>query len=220
MKNALVIALLALFVSQSSFARAQAPSASPTGYFCPNDAPVRPYILFIDGSSIGITNACAKECMFNAGNRCNCMSQQPLTDRTCICQKASYEDDIVGCMNSCGGASAAVTTFQSYKTAFCANRVTGPEQFAPNAPRATIVGTIVAQTTTVATTTTVNTTTTTTVAKTAAFTTLQQTTAARTTSPPTATSGADAIAHTTAVGSTVVIAVLSVVLALIAPLIL
>ncbi|KAJ1551112.1 hypothetical protein HK096_003075 [Nowakowskiella sp. JEL0078] len=49
------------------------------------------------------------------------MTPNPLADRTCICNKESFNSDVVGCMvgsgTYCAGQSAL---FTAYRTAFCA----------------------------------------------------------------------------------------------------
>ncbi|KAI9009818.1 hypothetical protein BC832DRAFT_552541 [Gaertneriomyces semiglobifer] len=79
-----------------------------------------------DGSAIGITSECARECMRNA-NACVCGSQNPIADAACICQKEPYESDFVGCTSFAGCAdTAAIALFQKYKADFCAGKVSAP----------------------------------------------------------------------------------------------
>ncbi|KAJ3001763.1 hypothetical protein HKX48_002720 [Thoreauomyces humboldtii] len=81
-----------------------------------------------DGSSIGFTQACARECV-QMSNACVCGSSNPFTDRSCVCSQQSFEDDFTGCAQSdCAGntGNADVAKFLAYKTGFCAGSVAGP----------------------------------------------------------------------------------------------
>ncbi|KAJ1550194.1 hypothetical protein HK096_008235, partial [Nowakowskiella sp. JEL0078] len=61
-----------------------------------------------DGASIGL-NTCGRD-----------MSPNPLTDRTCICNKESFNADVVGCMIGSGiNCVGQSELFSTYGTSFC-----------------------------------------------------------------------------------------------------
>ncbi|KAJ3180334.1 hypothetical protein HDU85_004039 [Gaertneriomyces sp. JEL0708] len=113
-----VLVACALFVAGPLAVYAQPEAACPPQSQFP--------LATTDGSAIGITTECARNCMRNA-NACVCGSQNPIADAACICQKELYEADFVGCTSYVGCADqAAITLFRNYKADFCAGKVSAP----------------------------------------------------------------------------------------------